>query len=66
MLLTAKATFPHSHNEDGSHHATCLYCYMTLGPVGIETDLSQLEAIHVCDPVRLDKLTRPLYQETPL
>ncbi len=62
MSLTAKATFPHSHNEDGSHHAICLYCYMTLGPVGIETDLSRLEAIHVCDPVRLYRLTQSVSQ----
>ncbi len=51
--MPSKPEFPHRHNNDGSFDSICDTCYATVARVKTESELTQFEARHVCDPVNL-------------
>jgi hypothetical protein len=55
--------FAHQDNRDGTHDSICMECLASITTVGSESELSQHESVHVCDPVNLHRMNR---DRTPL
>jgi hypothetical protein len=49
-------SFPHRINSNGFHDSICSRCHLTIASARNETDLSELEQRHVCNPIRLYQL----------
>jgi hypothetical protein len=45
--------YPHRRNRDGSLDSICITCLVTVATGKSETELGELEKVHVCDPVFL-------------
>jgi hypothetical protein len=52
------AQYPHRTNPDGTIDAICPRCYITIGTSIWESELEQMEAVHVCDAGRLEYFRR--------
>ena len=56
--MTSQEKFPHRHNSNGTHDSICRECLTTVATVLRETDLSGFEFRHLCDPVRVYRLSQ--------
>ena len=50
--------YAHRRNYDGTLDSICKLCYLTVARAYRETDLTQLEVRHVCQPVERRRATR--------
>jgi hypothetical protein len=57
-MMFSQEKFPHRHNVDGTHDSICRKCLLTLATVEEEADLTRFESRHVCDPVRVYRMSQ--------
>jgi|HubBroStandDraft_4_1064222.scaffolds.fasta_scaffold1167842_1 hypothetical protein len=63
MRRTFGVTFPHRHNEDGSHDSICPICFATVATEPDEAKLRLRELAHHCDPMQVHRVrNEPLPQ----
>jgi hypothetical protein len=52
------ATFTHQKNAHGGFDSTCFLCHEIAASAPREEQLSRLELMHVCDPIRLYQVSQ--------
>jgi hypothetical protein len=60
MLVQKKSTFPHRCNPDKTYDSICRVCYLTVASSHAESDLTEPENLHACDPTRLFEVNNHL------
>ena len=56
--MTSQEKFPHRHNSNGTHDSICRVCLATVATSFRETDLAGFELRHLCDPVRVYRISQ--------
>lgn len=64
MSLPRDDHFAHRTNRDGTTDSICRYCFATVCTSTWETDLTQAERNHVCDPSVVSRLKKAAARET--
>lgn len=59
MAVSARPTFPHRRNADGTYDSICTKCFVTVASTNNEADLLKAEEAHICSGLDLDRIFYP-------